>query len=450
MLPSLTSSFRPSYLAAAIGADTGGTAQAADNPNLGLGLVVFGLTYILITTEKIHKTVVALGGAVVMLLLGLVSQEKAFESVDWNVIFLLAGMMIIANSLQGTGFFQWVAIQLVRLGQARPLRVLLYLSLFTAVASAFLDNVTTVVLITPLILYISRTLKVSAIPFLLSIIFASNIGGTATLIGDPPNIIIGSAAGLDFGAFLVNLTPVVLVILGVLALNIFVLFRKDLSINEKTRLAALEIETNGVIKDRRMLIVSLAVLGLTITGFLFHGLFGYEAATIALAGAVLVLLVGKNDVHKVLSEIEWTTLLFFIGLFILVEGIIEVGFVDIAARGLLDVTGGNAGFTTIMLLWLSGIASGIVDNIPYTATLVPIVQELGSSMPVQPLWWALALGACLGGNATIIGASANVIVTSLGERAGYKISFFSFLKFGIFITVQSLLISSLYIWLRYL
>lgn len=419
------------------------------NPNLGLGLMVFGLTYILITTEKINKTVVALGGAVVMLLLGLLSQEKAFHSVDWNVIFLLAGMMIIANSVQGTGFFQWVAIKLVKLGQARPLRVLIYLSIFTALASAFLDNVTTVVLITPLILYITRTLKVSAMPYLLSIIFASNIGGTATLIGDPPNIIIGSAAGLDFGAFIFNLTPVVIIIFGVLVLNIIFLFGKDLQVDEDTRLAALEIDTAGVIKDRRMLIISLSVLGATIIGFLFHGVLHYEAATIALAGAVLVMLLGKGDVHKILSDIEWTTLLFFVGLFILVEGVIEVGFVEIAARALIDLTGGNAGLTSLMLLWLSGIASGIVDNIPYTATMVPIVQELGSSMPVQPLWWALALGACLGGNATIIGASANVIVANLGERAGYKISFVKFLKYGAFITFQSLVIASLYIWLRY-
>jgi Na+/H+ antiporter NhaD/arsenite permease-like protein len=418
--------------------------------NLALGLLVFGLTYAAITTDKIHKTIVALGGAVAMLLLGLITQEKAFQSVDWNVIFLLAGMMIIAHSIQGTGFFQWVAIKLVKLAQARPIKVLIYLSTFAAFASAFLDNVTTVVLLTPLILYVARLLTVSAMPYLLSLILASNIGGTATLIGDPPNIIIGSAAGLDFGAFLLNLAPVVLVILGVFLLTVMLLFRKELQIEEETRLAALEIEEKGIIKDRRMLVISLTVLGLTILGFLVQGIFHYEAATIALAGAVLVLLLGPSEVHEVLSEIEWTTLLFFVGLFIVVEAIIEVGFVAIAARSLLSFTGGDLGLTTMLLLWLSGVASGIVDNIPYTATMVPIIKELGNTMPVQPLWWALALGACLGGNATIVGASANVIVASLGERAGYKISFGSFLKYGLLITFESLVIASAYIWLRYL
>jgi Na+/H+ antiporter NhaD/arsenite permease-like protein len=418
--------------------------------NLALGLLVFGLTYIAITLDKIHKTIVALGGAVAMLLLGLVTQEKAFESVDWNVIFLLAGMMIIANSLQSTGFFQWMGITLVKLARAEPMRVLLYLAVFTAVASAFLDNVTTVVLMTPLVLYIAGVLKVSAMPYLLSLILASNIGGTATLIGDPPNIIIGSAAGLDFGAFLVNLAPVVVVIFAVFLVTMVLMFRNDLRVDAATRAAAMQIPTRGIIKDRRMLAMSLGVLALTITGFLLHGMLHYEAATVALAGAVLVLLLGRAEVHDVLSEIEWTTLLFFIGLFIVVEGVIAVGFVEIAARGLLGLTGGDLGYTAIMLLWLSGVASGIVDNIPYTATMVPIVQELGGSMPVEPLWWALALGACLGGNATIVGASANVIVASLGERAGYPISFGKFLGYGVLVTLESLLIATLYVWLRYL
>jgi Na+/H+ antiporter NhaD/arsenite permease-like protein len=418
--------------------------------SLALGLLVFGATYVAITLEKVHKTIAALAGAVLMLLFGLISQERAFEHVDWNVIFLLAGMMIIANGIQRTGFFQFVAITLVKTAHAKPIRVLIYLSGFTALASAFLDNVTTVVLITPLILFIANQLRVSAMPYLLSVILASNIGGTATLIGDPPNIIIGSAAGLDFGAFLANLTPVALIIFAVFLLTVVVLFRQDLRIDEATRAAAMELSTTGVIKDRRMLVISLGVLGVVIIGFLLHGVFHYEAATIALGGAVLMLLFGKIDVHEMLSEIEWTTLFFFIGLFIVIGALIDVGFVQIVAHALLGLTGGDLSLTTMLMLWLSGIASGIVDNIPYTATMVPIVQELGSSMPIEPLWWALALGACLGGNATIVGASANVIVAGLGERAGYPISFAAFLKYGLIVTLESLLIASLYIWLRYL
>jgi Na+/H+ antiporter NhaD/arsenite permease-like protein len=418
--------------------------------SLAMGLLVFGATYVVITLEKVHKTIAALAGAVLMLLSGLISQERAFEHVDWNVIFLLAGMMIVANGIQRTGFFQFVAIKLVRAARAEPIRVLIYLSGFTALASAVLDNVTTVVLMTPLILFIAFELRVSAMPYLLSVILASNIGGTATLIGDPPNIIIGSAAGLDFGAFLANLAPVTLIIFAVYLLTMIALFHQDLRIDGATRAAAMELNTDGVIKDQRMMFISLGVLGLVIVGFLLHGVFHYEAATIALAGAVLMLLFGKTDVHEILSEIEWTTLFFFIGLFIVIGALIDVGFVQIIARALLRLTGGDPSLTTMLLLWLSGIASGIVDNIPYTATMVPIVQELGASMPVGPLWWALALGACLGGNATIVGASANVIVAGLAERAGYPISFGAFLKYGLIVTLESLLIASLYVWLRYL
>jgi Na+/H+ antiporter NhaD/arsenite permease-like protein len=418
--------------------------------SLSLGLLVFGVTYLAITLEKVHKTIAALAGAVLVLLLGLISQERAFEHVDWNVIFLLAGMMIIANGLQRTGFFQLVAIRLVKAARAEPIRVLVYLAGFTALASAVLDNVTTVVLVTPLILFIAYELRVSAMPYLLTVILASNIGGTATLIGDPPNIIVGSAAGLDFAAFLIHLAPVALIIFVVFVPTMIFLFRHELRVDAATRATAMELDTTGVIKDQRMLVISLAVLGLVLVGFLLQSVFHYEAATIALAGAVLLLLFGKIDVHEILSEIEWTTLFFFVGLFILIGALIEVGFVQIVARGLLGLTGGDLSLTTLLLLWLSGVASGIVDNIPYTATMVPIVQELGASMPVGPLWWALALGACLGGNATIVGASANVIVAGLAERAGYPISFGAFLKYGLIITLESLLIASAYIWLRYL
>jgi len=420
------------------------------NVSLALGLLVFGATYVAITLEKVHKTIVALTGAVLMLLLGLIPQKEAFARVDWNVIFLLAGMMIVANGIQRTGVFQWVAIKLVKAARAEPRRVLVYLSGFAALASAILDNVTTVVLVTPLILFIIRALHVSAMPYLLAVILASNIGGTATLIGDPPNIIVGSAAGLDFDAFLFNLAPVALIIFAVFVPTILFLFRRELRVDDTTRTAVMEVDTAGMIKDRRMLAISLGVLSLVIVGFFLQGVFHYEAATIALGGAVLMALFGKIDIHELLSEIEWTTLFFFFGLFIVVEALIEVGFVQIGARGLLGLTGGDPRLTTMVLLWLSGVASAIVDNIPYTATMVPIVQQLGASMPAGPLWWALALGACLGGNATIVGASANVIVAGLAERAGYPISFGTFLRYGLIITTESLLIASVYIWLRYL
>src|SRR5688500_11928567 len=418
--------------------------------DLLLALGVFVITYAAITIDKVHKTLVALAGAMAVLLLGLVSQEEAFEGVDWNVIFLLAGMMIIANTLARSGVFQWTASKIIDRAKGEPFRALLFLCAMTAILSAFLDNVTTVVLMVPLTIFVAKALDISPVPYLIAEILASNIGGAATLIGDPPNIIIGSASGLDFGAFLLNMGPPVLVIYVVFMAIMALFFRRELHVPQEQREEAMAMSEEGLIRDGRLLVQGLFVLGLVIVGFLLHGVLHLEAATIAMSGAVLLLFVSRAEVHEAITDIEWTTLLFFLGLFILVEALIKVGFVEIAARGVLNLTGGDLGATAIMLLWGSGVASGIIDNIPYTATMVPIVKELGQSMPVEPLWWSLALGACLGGNATAVGASANVIVLSLAEREGYKISFVQFLKYGFVVTLVSLLISTVYVWFRYL
>lgn len=418
--------------------------------DLLLAIIVFVVTFVAITVDKVHKTLVALAGAVAVLLLGLISQEEAFSHVDWNVIFLLAGMMLIANTLRRTGVFEWSSLKIIDLARGEPVRVLLLLSTLTAVASAFLDNVTTVVLMVPLTIIVAKALNITPVPFLIAEILASNIGGAATLIGDPPNIIIGSASGLDFGAFLFNMGPPILIIYALFVGMMILFFRRELYVPREQRVKAIAIDESHSITDPKLLIQSLSVLALVIVGFLLHGVLHLEAATIALSGAVLLLLISGAEVHDMLSEIEWTTLLFFIGLFVLVEALIKVGVVEIAARGMLEVTGGSPLITSILLLWGSGVVSGLIDNIPYTATMVPIVRELGQQMPVEPLWWSLALGACLGGNATAVGASANVIVLSLADRAGYKISFGQFLKYGIAVTVVSLLVSTLYVWLRYL
>ncbi|HYP40717.1 MAG TPA: ArsB/NhaD family transporter [Chloroflexia bacterium] len=418
--------------------------------DLFLALAVFIVTFAAITIEKVHKTLVALAGAMAVLLLGLISQEEAFENVDWNVIFLLAGMMIIANTLRRTGVFEWLSFNIIDLAKGEPVRVMLLLSTLTAGASALLDNVTTVVLMVPLTILVAKSLGLTPVPFLIAEVLASNIGGAATLIGDPPNIIIGSASGLDFGAFLLNMGPPVLLSYVAFLVMIVLFFRKDLKVPQERRAKAMAIDEVGLIHDRKLLTQALVVLALVIVGFLLHGALHLEAATIALSGAVVLMLISGAEVPDMVSEIEWTTLLFFLGLFVLVEALIKVGFVEIVARGLLDLTGGDPGMTAFLLLWVSGVASGIIDNIPYTATMVPIVQELGRTMPSEPLWWSLALGACLGGNATAVGASANVIVLSLAERAGYRVSFLQFLKYGVPVTVVSLLISTVYVWLRYL
>lgn len=410
---------------------------------------IFLITYALIVSEKIHRTISALLGALAMILF-IIPQETAFHSIDWNVIFLLVGMMIIANVLRETGMFQWIAFQAVRLGKGNPFRVLIILVLITAVTSAFLDNVTIVVLIAPVTLFVASTLRVSPVPFLIAEILASNIGGMATLVGDPPNILIGSAAGIDFLTFIINMGPISLIILLVFVGLCWFLFRKDFTGYESTSTDLPEIDTTALITDQVLLRKALVILVLVIIGFLLHGALHLEPATIALTGATLLMLWNKSDPHHLLRDIEWTTLFFFFGLFITVEAIVEVGLVEIVADSALRLTGGNLKFTSLLLIWFSAIASGIVDNIPYTATLIPIVQNLGEVMPITPLWWSLALGACLGGNLTIVGAAANVIVVSLADKSGHPISFRKFLGYGLITTIISLILASGYVLLRYL
>jgi Na+/H+ antiporter NhaD/arsenite permease-like protein len=412
---------------------------------------IFLATYALIASDRLDKTVLALLGGLAMIVVGVIDQDEAFEAIDFNVIFLLAGMMALAGILRKTGFFQWLAIRSVKLAGGEPFRLLFVLSAVTAVLSAVLDNVTTVVLIAPVTLYIATVLRVSPLPFLISEILASNIGGTATLIGDPPNILIGSASGLDFSAFLFNMAPVAIVSFIAFVVTVRFMFRHDIEVHADVREAVLALDEGEVISDVRLLRLSLVVIGVTIAGFLVHGALGFEPATIALLGATVLILVSRKETADVLAEIEWSTLFFFIGLFMLVEGVVHVGLIRSLADSLFALTGGDLAVTSIGLLWLSGIASAIVDNIPYTATMIPLVVQLGESgLPIEPLWWSLALGACLGGNATIIGASANVVVANLAGRAGHPIGFGTFLRYGVVVAVESLLIATAYVWLRYL
>ena len=411
---------------------------------------VFFVTYALIVTERMHRTMAALLGGIAMILLGVLSQEQAFQSVDWNVIFLLVGMMIIANVLRETGLFQWIAVQAVRMGHGDPVRILVILSLVTAVSSAFLDNVTIVVLVVPVTLFVTTNLRVSPLPFLISEILASNIGGMATLIGDPPNILIGSAASIDFLTFAANMTPISLIILiPFLGLAPF-LFKADLPAGRHHSLDIEALETSSLITDRQLLWKALVVLSGVILGFLVHGVLHLQPATIAMAGATVLLVWGRLDPHHMLREVEWTTLFFFIGLFITVEAVVQAGIIEAAAQSALRLTSGDVRLTSMLILWASAIASGIVDNIPYTATMIPLVESLGQTMPSEPLWWSLTMGADLGGNATLVGASANVVVASLAERSGYPIGFKRFLGYGLVTTVLSLLLATGYLWLRYL
>lgn len=426
-----------------------------------LAAAIFAATYAVIVSERIHKTAAALAGAVAMILAkiemegegsGVFAQEQAFEAIDFNVIFLLAGMMIIVNVLAKTGVFQWLAIRSAKLGHGSPIRTLVILSLVTAVGSAFLDNVTMVVLIAPVTIFVAGALGVSAVPFLISEAFASNMGGTATLIGDPPNILIGSAADLDFISFVVNLGPLIIIVLGGYAFLASRLFGRQLRAAPGMEARLMAMDESEVISDRGLLRISLAVLGLTVVGFLLHGALDYEPATIALLGAAAILIVGRQDPHEILREVEWSTLFFFVGLFIVVGGVESVGLLGDIGEGVADLTEGSRAAATFLVLWQSAVLSSVVNQIPYTATMIPIVRELqgstGSSDDV--LWWALASGAGLGANLTIVAAAANVFVASMAEQAGERIRFWQFFRYGALVTVLSVGMATIYIWLRYL
>jgi len=428
-------------------------------------LVIFLGAYALIITERLHRTVVALLGAALVLVLRVVSQRAAFAFVDWNTIFLLFGMMVIVGITRRTGLFQWLAIKSAKAARAEPLRMIVMFSIFTAVMSAFLDNVTTVLLIAPVTLVIADALAISPVPFLIAEILASNIGGTATLIGDPPNIMIGSASGLGFMSFVIHLTPVIILVFVAYLASLRFFFGKSMAVSEHARASIYAFDEAKAITDWPLLRKSLAVLALTLVGFFAHEALRLEPATIALAGAALLLVISGADLEQtVLHDIEWPTLLFFVGLFVLVAGLVDTGVIHAISRPLVAGAERSVPLTSIALLWASAALSAVVDNIPFVATVNPMLLDVarrfaGSAGDVRavmhgpqmlPLWWSLALGACLGGNATLIGASANVVIAGVAERNGYRIAFVEFLKYGIPVVIESLLICTAYIYLRYL
>ena len=423
--------------------------------DLAVASLIFSFTYLLIVSERVHKTAAALIGGVAMIAFRVLEQEEAFAAIDLNVIFLLVGMMIIANALGKTGVFQWLAIRSAKAARGSPLRIMMILAFMTAVGSAFLDNVTTVVLMVPLCLFVANILRVSPMPFLVSLILASNIGGTATLIGDPPNILIGSAADLSFVDFIVHLMPIILIVLAVFFAAMFLAFRRWMRASTERQQRVMALEESEVLGDRRLLYLSLGILGLVILGFLLHGTLELEPATVALGGATALIIVGGIHPREALLEVEWTTIFFFVGLFIVVGGVEQAGLLEDMGRGMGDASGGHLWAGTMLVLWSGALLSGIVDNIPFTAAMIPVVEELGRDLGVQhsagnPLWWALALGAGLGGNLTLVAASANVYVAGVAERAGYKISFLEFMKWGGLVTLASLVLATVYLWLRYL
>jgi Na+/H+ antiporter NhaD/arsenite permease-like protein len=443
------------------------TAHAASHVYFGLDAMwvstcILAVTYAVIMSEKVNRAIIALAGAGVMIIIGVLDQEEAIKGVDWNTLGLLTGMMILVSVSRRSGVFEFVAVWSARAAKAHPAGIMLLLQLATAVLSAFLDNVTTVLLIVPVTLAITNTLKVPPYPFLFAEIMASNIGGTATLIGDPPNIIIGSQVGLDFNDFVINLAPVILLVLAVQAVMIHLLWGRDLKAVPEAQAAIMAMRPADAIKDWRLLKQSLAVLTVVMVTFVLARPLHLEPATIALTGAAILMLLDNwahhtekaaHNIHSTFGDVEWITIFFFLGLFIVVHGVEVGGLLHVLAEKLVAATGGNLAATGYAVLWASAILSAIVDNIPFVATMIPLIKNVAPSFGgpehIMPLWWCLSLGACLGGNGTLIGASANLTVAGIAERNGVPFRFLTYTLYAAPMTVVSIAICHVYIWWRY-
>ena len=421
-----------------------------------VAIVIFVVAYALIISEKIHRTIVGIFGAMLMILFGVLSQEMAIHHIDFNTLGLLMGMMIIVNITSETGLFNFLAVWAAKKVKARPIALLLALSALTAVCSGLLDNVTTVLLTVPVTFSITKQLRVDVKPYLISQIFCSNIGGTATLIGDPPNIMIGSAVGLNFMDFIFNLTGICIIIFLVVELFIIWLYGKGLRTKPELQAEVMRMDASKEITDHKLLKKCLFVIFCTIALFILHSSLHLETATAALSGAgLLLLLTARRDeafIAKILSKIEWLAIFFFAGLFVLVGGLVETGVIKMLAQEAINITNGDITTTAVLILWMSAIASSFIDNIPFVATLIPLIQDMGNMglTNLDPLWWSLSLGACLGGNGTLIGASANVVVASMAAKRGVTITFVGFLRIAFPVMLLTIVIANIYVFLRYL
>ena len=427
-----------------------------------IAVVIFVLTYIFIIIEKIPTALTALLGALALVFANILTSHEFTHFIEFDVIFLLIGMMIIVHIVSDTGIFEWVAIKVAQVVKGNPFPLLALLCIVTAIFSAFLDNVTTILVIVPVTILLARQLNLSPKPFVLAEVIASNIGGTATLIGDPPNLIIGEEAKLSFNEFLVHMSPISIVnLLSFIILSWF-FFGKNMKVSRDLKAKILELDASKSIKDKKLVYKSILVFVFVLAGFVLQKVIFVEPGIVALSGAALLMLLTRKEPEEALKTVEWHTIFFFIGLFVLVGGLEKVGVLKLIAQKTLMITKGDLKLTSMGIIWISGIVSSILDNIPYTATVVPmindeIIPKLIEYYPMLPvkqisyaMWWALSLGACLGGNGTLIGASANVVAASISKKSGYPISFWYFTKYGIVVTIQTLVISSIYVWLRYL
>jgi Na+/H+ antiporter NhaD/arsenite permease-like protein len=439
-------------------------------PNVWFGLnpmwvssILLIATYVAIMTEKVNRSIVALLGAGIMIQIGVLNQDEAIRGVDFNTIALLTGMMIIVSVTRKCGVFEYVAVWAAKRSNASPWGLLLMLSIVTAVLSALLDNVTTVLLIVPVTLAVTRELEVPPYPFLFAEIFASNIGGTATLIGDPPNILIGSLVGISFNDFVIHLTPVIIVVMAMQALCTHLMWGREMHATPENRARVMAMREADTIKDWMLLRQSIGVVVVVILAFVFARPLHMEPGSIAMFGAAILMLLDNlghhaekqtENVNRVFGEVEWITIFFFVGLFMVVHGVEVAGVLKLAAEQLVTLTGGKLSTTAYAILWASAFLSAIIDNIPFVATMIPLIKAMaptfGGPEGLMPLWWSLSLGACLGGNGTLIGASANLTVAGLAERNGINFSFMTYTKLAMPLMIISVAISHVYIWLRYL
>ncbi len=417
-----------------------------------VGILVFTLSYVAIISEKLNRMIVAVFGATLMILFHVISQEDALAKIDFNTLGLLIGMMIIVNIIKTTGLFQYLAILTAKIAKGNPKLILIYFAIITAVSSALLDNVTTILLIVPVTLVISDTLKINPLPFIIAEIMSANIFGAATLIGSPPSIMIGGATGYSFGDFIMNMLPIMTVIIIVTISLILFIFRKAFTVAEKDKKEILSFDENKAITNSGLLKKSLFVLFLTIFGFTIAELLDVQSATIALFGASLLLIISKAEPDEILERVEWTTIFFFGGLFVLVGSLESIGFISLLSQKLLSVTNGSIAITALLVLWMSAVLSSFLDNIPYVATMIPLVKSMAESTggDYEPVWWALTMGACLGGNGTIIGASANVVSRGIMEKNGHTITFIGYLKIAFPLMIVSIILSTIYLLLFYL
>ena len=415
-----------------------------------VSIAVFVVVMFAIMTEKLHRSLAAIVGAMLVLALHVLPFDAAMEHIDFNTLGVLLGMMLFVSVVKLSGMFEFLAIKAARLAKGEPWKVMLLFVLLTAVLSAFLDNVTTVLLIGPMTLTVCKLLDVNPIPFFMTEILASNIGGTATLIGDPPNIMIGSAAGFTFFDFILYDAPAVVVILAAVLVVFYFLYGRKMQVNEEHRARIMELDEHAMIKNKRLLKQSYVMIGLVVVGFMAHGALGLESSVIALGAAGIIMLISGESIEEALANVEWTTLAFFAGLFVIVGAMAETGVIEMLAHALIDATGGNVFVTMLVLLVGSAVISSFLDNIPFVATMIPILLAMESTgMDVTPLWWAVSLGACLGGNGTLIGASANVVLSDISKKNGHEITFVQFLKSGFPIMLLTVVIAGLYLVVRF-